>query len=72
MNHTKPNFKDLGFADKMGSKLKSEVENQLIHDLKYFKITEDDLRFDWSESCIEGDATDFLDGSVENYSGISV
>jgi hypothetical protein len=72
MNKTKPNFKDLGFADSMGPKLKSEVENQLIDDLKFYKITKDDLKFDWSESCIEGHVTDFLDGSVENFSGISV
>jgi hypothetical protein len=72
MNKTKPNFKDLGFADRMGPKLKSEVENQLIDDLKFYKITEDNLRFDWSESCIEGHVTNFLGGSVENFSGISV
>jgi hypothetical protein len=72
MNRTIPNFKNLGFADTMGSKLKSEVENQLLSDLQFYKIGEDDLKFDWSESCIEGHAANVLDGAVENFSGISV
>lgn len=72
MNKTSPNFKDFGFADRMGPKLKSEVEYQLLNDLKFYQINEDDLKFDWSESCIEGHNPNILDGTVENFSGISV
>ncbi len=30
------------------------------------------MRFDWSESCIEGHAANYLDGSLENFSSISL
>ncbi|RKD86395.1 hypothetical protein [Mangrovibacterium diazotrophicum] len=72
MNHNKPNYMDLGFADKMGPKLKNEVEKQLLNDLKFYGVDKPDLKFDWSESCIEGHDTNVLDGKVENFSGISV
>jgi hypothetical protein len=72
MNTTKPNFKDQGLSSSMGPKLRQLVEEQLTQDLKHYKVDQDQVKFDWSESCIEGHVTDFLDGSVENFSGISV
>ena len=56
----------------MGPELRNIVEQQLIEDLKNYGINQKELHFDWSESCIEGHRTRHLDGSVENFSGISV
>lgn len=67
-----PNYKDLGFADQMGKELRDLVEKQLKEDLKSYKVSKAHLKFDWSESCIEGHRTEYLDGSVENFSGIAV
>jgi len=62
----------LGWSYIMGPKLRNLVENQLIEDLKYYNYNDTDLYFDWSKSCIEGRTTTYLDGSVENFSGISL
>ncbi|MFB5652833.1 hypothetical protein ACE5IS_19505 [Leptospira wolffii] len=62
----------MGFADKLGVKLKTLVETQLIDDLVHYGISDRNLKFDWSESCIEGHGTHYLDGYVENFSSISV
>lgn len=67
-----PNYKDFGMSDQMGPKLRSLVEKQLIEDLKFYGIDKIDLRFDWSESCVEGHCFDHLDGTLENFSGIGV
>lgn len=68
----KPNYQDLGFSKTMGPKLRELVESQLIEDLKFYGIHRKDLKFDWAKSCIEGHDTTYLDGSLENYSGIGV
>lgn len=68
----KPNYADLGFADKMGPKLRMLVEKQLCDDLRFYGITANKFKFDWSESCIEGDDAAYLDGVVENFSGINI
>jgi len=68
----KPNYIDMGFGRSMGPKLKKLVEEHLAADLNYYHINNQHLKFDWSESCIEGKCTDFLDGSLDRYSGISV
>ncbi len=72
MKQTKPDYTDLGFADRMGQQLKTLVEQQLSDDLRKYKVDLPELNFDWSDSCIEGHRTDYLDGSVENFSGIAV
>ena len=72
MRKNKPNYDDLGFADHMGPKLRNHVERQLAADLKHYKVDKENLKFDWSGSCVEGHRTDYLDGSVENFSGIDV
>lgn len=68
----KPNYSNLGLSTCMGEKLRKEVETQLINDLKTYGIYSENLKFDWSDSCIEGHAAKYLDGKVENFSGIMV
>ena len=72
MNNIKPNYSDLGFSSSMGPQLRHLVEQQLAEDLKFYDIDKKELRFDWSDSCIEGHDTSYLDGSVEKFSGIAV
>jgi hypothetical protein len=55
----------------MGPELRSLVERHLVEDLKFYGIDKE-LHFDWSDSCIEGHDTNYLDGSLENFSGIAV
>lgn len=68
----KPNYTALGFSNIMGNKLRNKVEEQLINDLMEYGIKENRFKFDWSESIIEGKRTAYLDGEVENFSGIKV
>ncbi|WP_307338805.1 hypothetical protein [Metabacillus malikii] len=68
----KPNYTSLGFSDKMGPKLRKLIEHQLSKDIYAYGLIESQLKFDWSESCIEGHDTDYLDGTVENFSGINI
>ena len=56
----------------MGPKLRNLVESQLLEDLKNYRVEKRYLKFDWSQSCIEGHALEYLDGSVENFSSITV
>jgi len=70
--NNKPNYTDLGLSSPMGVNLRKLVESQLKLDLKKYGIDQSNLKFDWSHSCIEGHDTKFLDGSLENYSGILV
>ena len=68
----KPNYTDLGYADCMGEKTRKIVEKQLKEDLSYYSINNRKLKYDWSDSCIEGRHAHFEDGAVENFSGIKV
>jgi hypothetical protein len=56
----------------MGPQLQREVERQLLEDLQHYGLFEPDLVFDWSESCNEGHCAAYLDGRIENWSGIAV
>lgn len=67
----------LGFSSCMGPKLRRYVEQQLMLDLQIYvppgmNITPIDIRFDWSDSCIEGHCEDWLDGKIENFSGVAI
>lgn len=67
----------LGFSDCMGPKLRQFVESQLLLDLSRYaspKLTfhSDNIRFNWSESCLEGHRTYWLDGEIENFSGVAI
>lgn len=70
-------LEDLGFSDCMGPELRAFVEEQLVSDLNWYlqrqrKLQRSDVLFDWSESCVEGHRTRWLDGEIENFSGIHV
>jgi len=61
----------------MGPKLRAYVEEQLLADLNWYlpeqqAYQRSDIQFDWSESCVEGHRTHWLDGEIENFSGIAV
>ncbi len=62
----------MGLAITMGPKLKIYVERQLLNDLNYYHKFTGKLRFDWSNSCVEGKCMDYLDGSLDRFSGIMV
>ncbi|MFM7859057.1 MAG: hypothetical protein ACKO96_45820, partial [Flammeovirgaceae bacterium] len=62
----------LGLSTILGPRLRTLVETQLIKDLRHYGVEKQNLKFDWSESCIEGHDTDYLDGRLENFSGIAV
>ncbi len=72
MDHLLPDYTSQGFAETMGPNLKSLVETQLLADLAHYGIAVKGLKFDWSQSCIEGECTDYLDGSLDQFSGIAV
>lgn len=72
MNKSRPNYTDPGLSTSMGPRLRMLVERQLTDDLRHYGLNLSQAKFDWSDSCIEGHATDFLDGSLENFSGIAV
>ena len=61
----------------MGPKLRAYVEEKLIADLNWYlpdlqTYQRADILFDWSESCVEGHRTSWLDGDIENFSGITI
>ena len=63
---------ELGYTEKMGPMLRREVEQQLLADLRNYGVDNDNLQFDWSDTCPEGHVTDALDGTLENWSGVAV
>lgn len=63
---------EFGMSNQMGPNLRSFVEKQLAKDLRNYKIEKGNLRFDWSESCTEGHQLNYLDGILENFSGIAI
>lgn len=69
----KPNYSNYGLSISMGKLLRKEVETQLMNDLTKYSIdTTKRLNFDWSDSCIEGRCANYLDGSVDCFSGIEL
>ena len=56
----------------MGPKLRNLVEQQLLADLFYYGVPNKNLKFDWSDSNIEGHNADYLDGSLENFASIYI
>ena len=67
-----PNYDVLGLSSSMGPRLREFVECQLVEDLLIYGVSLQVLKFDWSESCIEGHDAEYLDGSFENFSGIAI
>jgi hypothetical protein len=77
MTANRPDQEQLGFSDCMGPDLRALVECELLADLNRYlpldkKIHPSDVNFDWSESCVEGHRLNWLDGEIENFSGIAV
>ncbi|SFD72788.1 hypothetical protein SAMN05216378_1164 [Paenibacillus catalpae] len=68
----KPNYYDMGMSISMGKQLQGFVEEQLINDLMHYHKFTGELRFDWSDSCIEGEDLTYLDGSLDRFSGIMI
>jgi len=68
----KPNYSNYGLSISMGKLLRKEVETQLINDLTKYGIDNNGLLFDWSDSCIEGRCANYLDSSVDCFSGIKL
>lgn len=62
----------MGHVEQMGPQLREVVEQHLLRDLCHYGIDSTGLRFDWSDACVEGHGADYLDGRVENYSGIAL
>lgn len=65
-------FYEVGLSSCMGPKLRYEVETQLLRDLLYYRIDIKNLSFDWSDSVMEGHCLNFMDGLIQNFSGISL
>ena len=71
-DNVKPNYSSMGLARCMGPALKQEIERQLNRDLEHYGASIVGFRYDWSDSCIEGKCIAWLDGVLENFSGIRV
>lgn len=74
---TETERRDFGFSSCMGPELRAFVEKQLVLDLNRYirsegKVCRHSVRFDWSDSCVEGHRTHWLDGEIENFSGIAI
>lgn len=68
----KPNYSNLGCSTSMGPQLRAIVEMQLVDDLHFYSNELFRVQFDWSESCIEGRNCAYLDGILDNFSGIGL
>lgn len=68
----KPNYNNFGLSYPMGEKLRKEVERQLSNDIKHYGINNEILKYDWSESVIEGRYSKVLDGHMNNFSYIKI
>mgnify|MGYP000667986953 CR=1 FL=1 len=65
-----PDYTNWGMSSPMGPRLRAVVEEQLVADLRRYGVEDTIIRFDWSECCIEGHNCEYLDGYVENFSGV--
>ncbi|MDQ8739404.1 hypothetical protein [Paenibacillus sp. LHD-38] len=63
---------EVGLSSCMGPKLRQEVETQLLRDLLYYRSDINNLSFDWSDSVMEGHCLNFMDGLIQNFSGVSL
>ncbi|GAA0180867.1 hypothetical protein SH2C18_34860 [Clostridium sediminicola] len=68
----KPKYNIFGFSNLMDGKLREEVERQLSDDIRHYGINNQILKYDWSESCIEGRCSRVGDSCIDNYSDIKV
>lgn len=68
----KPDYNNFGLSYPIGEKLRKEVERQLSNDIRHYGISNNILKYDWSESVIEGRFSKVLDGHIDNFSDIKV
>lgn len=68
----KPDYNNFGLSYTMTQKLREEVERQLTQDIRYYGINNDILKYDWSESVIEGRGSKIFDSYISNFSDIRV
>ena len=61
-------------AAQMGDALRTEVEQQLLLDLRQYSpdIAGEGIRIDWSNACEEGHCTELLGGTLEEMSDVHV
>ena len=62
----------LSWPEGIGPRLGAEITRQLLQDLSHYGVTEPGISFDWSEACIEGHTSTYLDGEIQNYSSIGI
>jgi hypothetical protein len=62
----------LSDSARMGPILLAEVERQLLVDLAHYGVSQPNLKIDWSDACGEGHCTRYLDGNLEELSGLGV
>jgi hypothetical protein len=68
----KPDYNNLGLSYPMVENLRRAVEKQLSDDIRHYGINNEILKYDWSESVIEGRCAKVFDGHIDNFSGIRV
>lgn len=68
----KPEYNNFGLSYPMDGKLREEVERQLSDDIRHYGINNQILKYDWSESCIEGRCSKVGDSYIGNFSDIKV
>lgn len=68
----KPDYNNFGLSYPMKERLRKEVERQLSDDIKHYGINNEILKYDWSESCIEGRCSKVFDSYIDNFSDIKV
>jgi hypothetical protein len=56
----------------MGPRLRAYVEQQLLDDLRHYGIDPGVYKIDWADACQEGHCTSYMDGNLEELSGINV
>lgn len=68
----KTEYNNFGLSYPITEKLRKEVERQLTQDIRYYGINNDILKYDWSESIIEGRCSKVFDSYISNFSDIRV
>ena len=66
----KPDYANLGFTSPMGPQLRALVVEHLLADLQHYMNVDFEIKFDWSQTCIEGRDSVYLDGYLDNFSTI--
>ncbi|MBU3196716.1 hypothetical protein KPL26_08510 [Clostridium algidicarnis] len=68
----KLDYNNFSLSYYMGQRLRKEVERQLSDDIRHYGINNKILKYDWSESVIEGRRSKVFDSQINNFSDIKV